>query len=61
MKQNWNVSKRNERRGRKMGKHTTMSGHDGGGEKHARGLKPLHGEKGNAFNPVQQSLLLCQQ
>lgn len=33
MKQNWSVFRRNEKRGRKMEKHTTTSGRDQVGEK----------------------------
>lgn len=46
MKQNWSDSRRNERRGRKMEKHTTMSGRDRVGERCSHGLKPLRGLKG---------------
>lgn len=43
MKQNWSVSRRNGRRGRKMEKHTTMSGRDQVGER-------------GAFNSLNQGL-----
>ena len=47
MKQNWSVSRRNERRGRKMEKHTTMSGREQVGERYVHGLKSLLGWEGH--------------
>ena len=46
MKQNWSVFRRNERRGRKMEKHTTMSGRDQVGERYVHALKSLLGWEG---------------
>jgi hypothetical protein len=57
MRQNWNASRKNERRGRKMEKHTTTSGHDQVGMLLVEATLRL-GEA--AFNSLKQSLPLFQ-
>lgn len=57
MKQNWSVSRRKERRGRKMAKHITTSGRDQVGARCAQGLKPLLGWTGRGSSTLSESKL----
>lgn len=60
MKQNWSVSRRSGRRGRKTGERTITSGRDQVGETRAHGLEPLLVGRGALSSPSPGLLLFGQ-